>query len=134
MLGPYILCTRLYCFNRKTKNVLVFAILFYILFYFQFYLSISFLFAISVTPDILSYLLIICEGIHMTIPFQIIQRWIGKYKFYNPRILWLKKTCLGDSQDLSVIVVYYLQWQTQSRVLVEPPFPNKKLNISEICR
>ena len=50
------------------------------------------------------------RDIHMKIPFQIIQRWIGKYDFYNHRILVLKKTCLGDSPDLSVIVVYYLQW------------------------
>ena len=50
------------------------------------------------------------RGIHMTIPFQIIQRWIGKYKFYDHLILVLKKTCLVDSTDLSVILVYYLQW------------------------
>ena len=62
MFGPYILCTLLHRFNRKTKNVLVFAIWFYILFYFQFYLSISFMFTISMTSDILSYSLIICEA------------------------------------------------------------------------
>ena len=50
------------------------------------------------------------RGIHMPIPFQIIQRWIGKNEFYDHRILVLKKTCLGDSTDLSVILVYYLQW------------------------
>ena len=48
-------------------------------------------------------------GIHMTITFQIIQHWIGKYDLYNHRILVLKKTWMGDSPDLSVIVVYYLQ-------------------------
>ena len=44
------------------------------------------------------YIVVIIDylrGIHMTIPFQIIQRWIGKYEFYNRRILWLKKACLG---------------------------------------
>ena len=35
------------------------------------------------------------RGIHMTIPFQIIQHEIGKYEFYNHPILKLKKTCLG---------------------------------------
>ena len=50
------------------------------------------------------------RGIQMTIPFQIIQSLIGKYDFYNHCNLVLKKTCLGDSPDLSVILVYYLQW------------------------
>ena len=33
-------------------------------------------------------------GIHMTILFQIIQRWIGKYEFYNHCILGLKKASI----------------------------------------
>ena len=82
MFGPYILCTLLHGFNRKTKNVHVFAVWFSILFYVQFYLPILFLFKISMTSDIV-ILIDYLRGIYMTIPFQIIQRWIGKYKFYD---------------------------------------------------
>ena len=60
-----------------------------------------------------SYIVVLIDymrGIHMTIPFQVIQNWIGKYKFLNHPILWLKEPCLGDSPKLSVIVVYYLLW------------------------
>ena len=46
------------------------------------------------------------RGIHMTIPFQIIQRWIGKYEFYNHCILRLKKTSLGVTSQSTESVGY----------------------------
>ena len=92
MLGTYIICTCLHFFNRKTKKVLVFAI-HYILSSVLFIHFIPFRnkYDVWYIVVLIDYL----RGIHMTIPFQIIQRWIGKYEFYNHPILWLKKTCLG---------------------------------------
>ena len=47
----------------RTYSFLQYDFTFYfILFYFQFYLSISFLFILSVTSDIMLYILIICES------------------------------------------------------------------------
>ena len=47
--------------------------------------------------------------IHTKIPFQVIPNRIGEYEFYDIRSLTLKKIWLGDSTDLSVILVYYLR-------------------------
>ena len=91
ILGLYILCTRLHCFNRKTKNIVV-------LFYFSFYFV---LFSFCFTYPYHYWLywvwrLIYCRTYRFfashtyEIPFQVIPHQVGLYKLYNHFILVFK--------------------------------------------